>query len=609
MRPLTFSGPLEEPVTPASPNTLLRSTIVAVALLLGAALRPPCASAQVGNPTEAKAVVNCEKNVSTAGRTFINNGFKSLKKCIDAVFACVQLKPDDPSCLGKAQATCDKQFAALDAQAIKLELAVDKKCAEELIPFATLRTALAANIDALADDCRPYGVVALNSLDAYKDCLFRAYQCRVGDLLRFAAPRASELLGMVGRGLTTCPTPTPGPTGPTPTKTPTPVKTKTPTPTRTSTPSGPTKTATFTPSPTLTPSATALTPTPTASATPTITATPQLNRVFVTSTLKNGNLGGLAGADATCNSLASTAGLSGTFVAWLSSGTATAASRLGSAQGFVRVDGLPFANTVADITANKIFNPLRINESGVDVTAGIAPSSSALTVWTGTAKDGTASANRCNDWTDGTVTGFTGRANGGPASWTGRSDSGCGTTRRVYCFQVDHTGADLVPTPTAGKIAFVSSKNFTPGAGIGIAGADQLCSDEAATASLPGTYKALLSTSTASAASRVTLASQYVRPDGIPIATGTTLSAGGVLDSGIWQRSDGTYVPSQGDLAYTGSPTPANAGTLTSTCNDWTATTSTNAIIGSDTFADPTWWNAGSNGACTQTLAIYCLQQ
>ena len=41
--------------------------------------------------------------------------------------------------------------------------------------------------------------------------------------------------------------------------------------------------------------------------------------VFITSTLHDGNLGGVAGADQICNELASDAGLPGTYMAWLSS--------------------------------------------------------------------------------------------------------------------------------------------------------------------------------------------------------------------------------------------------------------------------------------------------
>ena len=52
------------------------------------------------------------------------------------------------------------------------------------------------------------------------------------------------------------------------------------------------------------------------------------NIVFATSTLQDGNLGGLAGADAICNTRASAAGLPGAYVAWLSSTTVDARDRL-----------------------------------------------------------------------------------------------------------------------------------------------------------------------------------------------------------------------------------------------------------------------------------------
>ena len=599
-------------LTPSLPHT--RATIVAViaALMLGVGGAPTCAFAQLLDPDQAKAVVNCEKNVSAAGRTFITNSYKALKKCVDTIFACVQLKPGDPECLiPKAQNTCNKQFLALDNQALKLELAVDKRCAEELIPFSTLRTALAANIDSLANDCRPYGVVVLSSLDDYKDCLRGAYQYRVGDLLRFAAPRASEMLGMVGRGLTACPTPTPASTSVTPTRTPTPTRTKTATPTRTATPPPVNGTPTLTATPTLTPSATAATPTATRTPTPTVTATPDFNRVFVTSTLQDGALGGLAGADAICAARAAAGGLPGTYVAWLSTSTVNASSRLGSAQGFVRTDGKPFANSVADIVANKIFNPIRLTEAGVDVSAGVATGASTLTVFTGTLGDGTvATGATCTDFTVTSGSARRGEISGGPVTWTARQNSNCSTTRRLYCFQTDHTSV-LVPPAASGKIAFVSTKTFLPGPGVGIAGADALCAANATSAGLPGTYKALLATTTASAASRVTLAPLYVRPDGVPIATGATIASGSALDSGIWQRHDGSYIPATGDLVFTGAPSPSAVSPgLANSCDDWTSSAGIDSVyIGADTFADSSWWNLASNGDCTPALAVYCLQQ
>ena len=50
-------------------------------------------------------------------------------------------------------------------------------------------------------------------------------------------------------------------------------------------------------------------------------------KVFISSQTYVGNLGGLAGADQLCQRLASTAGLTGTFKAFLSSSNSTPATR------------------------------------------------------------------------------------------------------------------------------------------------------------------------------------------------------------------------------------------------------------------------------------------
>ena len=55
---------------------------------------------------------------------------------------------------------------------------------------------------------------------------------------------------------------------------------------------------------------------------------PTPKRVFVTSSTFDGNLGGLAGADVKCQGAATTAGLPGTFRAWLSDSTTSASARL-----------------------------------------------------------------------------------------------------------------------------------------------------------------------------------------------------------------------------------------------------------------------------------------
>lgn len=63
------------------------------------------------------------------------------------------------------------------------------------------------------------------------------------------------------------------------------------------------------------------------------------NIVFVTSVTYNGNLGGFAGADQKCQTLATATGLpQNTDKAWLSTFSENAIDRLGSARGWVPVD-------------------------------------------------------------------------------------------------------------------------------------------------------------------------------------------------------------------------------------------------------------------------------
>ena len=77
--------------------------------------------------------------------------------------------------------------------------------------------------------------------------------------------------------------------------------------------------------------------------------------VFVTSQSHNGDFGGLTGADAFCQSLALTAGLSGTYKAWLSDTTGSPATRFAQASVPYRlVDGTTIANDWNDLTDGTI---------------------------------------------------------------------------------------------------------------------------------------------------------------------------------------------------------------------------------------------------------------
>ncbi len=327
------------------------------------------------------------------------------------------------------------------------------------------------------------------------------------------------------------------------------------------------------------------------------TPTPHTNIIFVTSTLQNGNLGGLAGADAICNTRAVAAGLQGNFVAWLSTSTVDAIDRLGSAPGWLRTDGLPFSSSAADLAAGKIYYPPNRDELGNPVGSTI--------VQTGTDGDGQVGAGfTCNDWTNGS----TGSVRGGDPTatsniWSFFASGGCVADRRFYCLSIDGT-VPITPPANSGRIAFVSDNNLD--GDFGLAGADMECNNNAALASLPGNYRALLATDSASAASRFDLSGQpWVRLDGVAIVEqASDLGDPEQLIAPINLQADGTtYLGNRG--VWTGAPSffQVSSG---NTCTNWNSTLG-NANI---TRAGKSVASVSDTSSCSFAISrLFCLQE
>ena len=152
--------------------------------------------------------------------------------------------------------------------------------------------------------------------------------------------------------------------------------------------------------------------------------------VFLTNGVFQGNLGGLAGADAECQAAAEAAQLTGTdWTAWLSDGTGNAIDRIPDGQ-YRLVDGITqVANDKTDLTTGTLKAAITLNEFGKSW-AGV--------VWTGTNPDGTGTVNNCNNWADnssGSVgdVGVSAEIND---NWTYVEGvpSQCDLERNLYCF-------------------------------------------------------------------------------------------------------------------------------------------------------------------------------
>lgn len=152
-------------------------------------------------------------------------------------------------------------------------------------------------------------------------------------------------------------------------------------------------------------------------------------RAFVSSALKNGNLGGLAGADALCTQHANAQGFQGNFRAWLSVNGTNAIDRITSDGPWQRVDGQVVAATRAELASGQLRAPLVLDEKGA-----AAPAVEDR-VWTATGANGQYAGPDCGQWT-GAGTGRVGEAAHVNAQWTSLVDEACSEVNRVYCFQL-----------------------------------------------------------------------------------------------------------------------------------------------------------------------------
>jgi len=162
---------------------------------------------------------------------------------------------------------------------------------------------------------------------------------------------------------------------------------------------------------------------------------------FVTSTKHNGNLGGLTGADAICQGLATAASLPGTYMAWVADSTGSPASRFTHSSGpYVLPNGARVADNWADLTDGTIQHSVSVDAAGVTVDTQFLNGN---LVWSNTTSSGAletqsgGSNATCADWTGAATYGRVAHPGGVDQAWTGYWQWGnyCTDANRLYCFQ------------------------------------------------------------------------------------------------------------------------------------------------------------------------------
>ena len=162
---------------------------------------------------------------------------------------------------------------------------------------------------------------------------------------------------------------------------------------------------------------------------------------FVTRDVYGSDLGGLAGADAICQSHASAAGLAGTFLAWLSHADEGPSTRFTRSQvPYALGNGYIVAQDWDSLVTGPLTTAIYQDEFGevVDVQGQSCAGLPGAYVWTNTDPDGTPSGiGDCGGWTGEPTSVRLGRFDGQSGSWTSAcSGEHCvDGVRHLYCFE------------------------------------------------------------------------------------------------------------------------------------------------------------------------------
>jgi len=182
-------------------------------------------------------------------------------------------------------------------------------------------------------------------------------------------------------------------------------------------------------------------------------------RVFITSSIYPGDLGGFSGADQKCQQNADSAGLVGQWKAWLGNYANPVTSRLEHSQGqYQLLNGVIIADNWTDLLDGSLKAPIDITEKNQQFAYSLG---GVWGIWTGTASDGIGTLNvNCKNWTssEGTEFGTVGSAST-DSRWTFENFSlSCATPKPLYCFEQGSSissspSPSPAPVPVDGKRA------------------------------------------------------------------------------------------------------------------------------------------------------------
>lgn len=324
------------------------------------------------------------------------------------------------------------------------------------------------------------------------------------------------------------------------------------------------------------------------------------NYMFVTSkTFVGSTINSATAADERCQQAATAVGLPGTYVAWWSTtlgGGVHAVSRIGTARGWIRVDGEPFADSVSDLAAGRMFTPPRINELGQD-SWRLSPEEF---VYTGTSAAGVAAGSDCASGQTVRI----GVMDATATEWTNAGDIACSNNLHLYCFGTSYNKQVVPgPAPTAAKLAFLSGSLMTIDTTMGIAAWDAKCTELGRTVHPDSNFIAFVA---GSVSARARLGNgggrTWYRPDGIKLADEATFDS---FDVPLNVTLDKQYIIG---TVFGGAPSIIAPASTTDSCTYWTAPTGTGHSPGQVHRGERSAFTGGAFSTCGASHYVYCFE-
>jgi hypothetical protein len=163
-------------------------------------------------------------------------------------------------------------------------------------------------------------------------------------------------------------------------------------------------------------------------------------RVFVTSTMYDGTLGGVSGADSACLTRATAGGLGGQWRAWLSDTSMPAVGHIDPSKGsYELVDGTTVATSFNALTSGSLSHAIDLSETGALVTDGNTEVWTGMDVTNGLGNGGFCTDPGGHDWSSNTTsapTPLVGHLDATDSTWSAAYLQVCNRTNvRLYCFE------------------------------------------------------------------------------------------------------------------------------------------------------------------------------